>query len=126
MVCKNLSFQIYTSLTLISYLYPISNYNFTYCIIISNTFRTGRNNHLLEAKVGQKYLTWIRLVICYIVPWWPYWLSDQIAFSNSETNVVLRVSRLLSWPPSRILELNDVSNSEFPCHPCFQSSFGSI
>ena len=44
----------------------------------------------LEAKVGQKSLTWIRLiVICYIVP----------------------------WPPSWILELNDLSNSEFPCPP---------
>ena len=33
----------------------------------------------LEAQVGQKSLTWIRLVmICYIVPWW---LSDQTAFS---------------------------------------------
>ena len=31
--------------------------------------------------MGQKSLTWIMLIkICYIVPWWPSWLSDQIAF----------------------------------------------
>ena len=31
--------------------------------------------------MGQKSLTWIRLIkICYIVPWWLSWLSDQIAF----------------------------------------------
>ena len=31
--------------------------------------------------MGQKLLTWIRLIkICYIVLWWPSWLSDQIAF----------------------------------------------
>ena len=29
----------------------------------------------IEAQVGQKLLTWIRLImICYIVPWWPSWL----------------------------------------------------
>ena len=39
-----------------------------------------------------------------IVPWWPSWLSDQIAFSNSESDVVWRVSRLPPW----ILELNDL------------------
>ena len=33
---------------------------------------------------GQKLLTWIRLII---VPWWPSWLSDQIAFSNPESDV---------------------------------------
>ena len=34
---------------------------------------------ILEAQVGQKSLTWIRLImICHIVPWWPYWLSDQM------------------------------------------------
>ena len=43
----------------------------------------------LEAQVGQKSLTWIRLImICYIVPWWQSWLSDQIAFSNPESDVV--------------------------------------
>ena len=46
----------------------------------------------LEAQVGQKSLTWIRLIlICYIVPWWPSWISDQIAISNSDSDVVLRV-----------------------------------
>ena len=31
--------------------------------------------------MGQKSLSWIRLImICYTVPWWPSWLSDQIAF----------------------------------------------
>ena len=39
-----------------------------------------------RAQAGQKPLTWIRLImICYIVPWWPYWISDQITFSNSES-----------------------------------------
>ena len=27
------------------------------------------------------------IMICYIVPCWPSWLSDQIAFSNSESDV---------------------------------------
>ena len=63
---------------------------------------------ILEARVGQKSLSWIRLImICYIVPWWPSWLSDQIAFSNSESDVVWRVLRLPPWPSSWILELND-------------------
>ena len=49
-------------------------------------------------------------MICYIVPWWSSWLSDPIGFSNSESDVVLRVSRSLpSWPPSLILELNDAA-----------------
>ena len=31
--------------------------------------------------MGQKSLTWIRLsMICYIVPWWQSWLSNQVAF----------------------------------------------
>ena len=65
---------------------------------------------LLEAQVGQKLLTWITLImICYIVPWRPSWLSDQIAFSNSESDVVWRVSRLPPWPPSWLLELNDLA-----------------
>ena len=43
----------------------------------------------LEAQLGQKSLTWIRLImICYTVPWWPSWLSDQIAFRNPESDVV--------------------------------------
>ena len=43
----------------------------------------------LEAQVDQKSLTWIRLImICYIVPWWPSWLSDQITFSNSKSDVI--------------------------------------
>ena len=45
------------------------------------------------------------IMICYIVPWWPSWLSDQIAFSNSESDDVWRVSRLPSW----ILEMNDLA-----------------
>ena len=49
------------------------------------------------------------IMICYIVPWWPSWLSDQIAFSNPESDIVWRVSRLLPWLPSWILELNDVA-----------------
>ena len=36
----------------------------------------------LKAPVDQKSLTWIRLIkLCYIVPWWPSWLSDQIALA---------------------------------------------
>ena len=45
-------------------------------------------------------------MICYIVSWWPSWLSDQIAFSNPESDVVWRDSRLSPRPPSWILELN--------------------
>ena len=64
----------------------------------------------LEVQVGQISLTWIRLImICYIVPWWPSWLSDQIAFSNPESDVVWRVTRLPPWPPSWILEPNDLA-----------------
>ena len=71
----------------------------------------------LEAQEGQKSLTWIRVImICYIVPWWPSWLSDKIGFSSSESDVVWRVSRLQPWPPSWILELDDFSISESSCH----------
>ena len=60
--------------------------------------------------MDQKLLTWIRLImICYIVPWWPSWLSDQIASSNPESDVVWRVSRLLPWPQSWIFEMNDLA-----------------
>ena len=49
----------------------------------------GWKNSKLETQVGLKSLTWITLImICYIVPWWPSWLSDQIAFSNPESDVV--------------------------------------
>ena len=44
-------------------------------------------------------------MICYIVPWWPSCLSDQITFSHSESDVC-RVSRLPPWSSCRILELN--------------------
>ena len=40
-----------------------------------------------------------------------------IAFINSKSDVVYRVSRLSPWLPSRIQELNNFSNSEFPCYP---------
>ena len=51
----------------------------------------------LEAQVDQKSLALIMLImICNIVPWWPSWPSDQVAFSNFESDVVWRVSR---WPP---------------------------
>ena len=72
-------------------------------------------------KWNQKLLTWIRLtMICYIVPWWPSWLSDPIAFSNSESDVVWWVSRLPPWLPSWILELNDAAILNLhvtPMHP---------
>ena len=43
-------------------------------------------NYWLEAQEGQKSLTWIRMImICYTVPWWPSWLSDQIVISSSES-----------------------------------------
>ena len=70
--------------------------------------------------MGQKSLTWIRLImICYIVSWWPSWISNQIAFSNLESYVVWRVSRLPPWPPSWILELNDsaILNLHFTLMP---------
>ena len=56
-------------------------------------------------------------MICYTVTWGPFWLSDQTAFSNSEADVVWRVSRLLQWLPSRIFELNEFRDSESPYHP---------
>ena len=60
--------------------------------------------------MGQKSLTWIRLImICYIVPWWPSWLSDQIALSNPESDVVGRGSRLPPWLPFWKLELKDLA-----------------
>ena len=38
---------------------------------------------------GPEIAPWIRLIMmCYIVPLWPAWLSDQIPFSNSESDVV--------------------------------------
>ena len=48
-------------------------------------------------------------MICYFVPWWPSWVSDPVAFSNQESDVVWRVSRLPPWPSSWILELNDLA-----------------
>ena len=77
----------------------------------------------LEAQVGQKSLTWMRLImICYIVPWWPSWLSDQIAFSNSESDVVWRFQDCKyghhlgywNWQQFWIISLR-----------CLPSSFGS-
>ena len=41
--------------------------------------------------------------------WWKSWLSDQSAFSNSESDVVWRVSRLPPWLPSWILGLKDLA-----------------
>ena len=70
--------------------------------------------------MGQKSLTLIRLImICYIVPWWPSWLSDQITFSNLESDVVWRVSRLTPWPSSCILEMKDsaILNLHFTLMP---------
>ena len=67
-------------------------------------------NKKLKAQVDQKSLLWITLImICYISPWWQSWPSDQIAFSNPESDVVWRVSRLPNWPPSWILELKDLA-----------------
>ena len=35
---------------------------------------------------GPESLTWVRLVMaCYLAPWWHSWLSDQIAYNNSES-----------------------------------------
>ena len=94
--------------------------------IVGNRYPRWPPSPWLEAQVGQKLLTWIRLImICYIVPWWPSWLSDQNAFSNSESDVVWRVSREPPWPPSWILELNDpaILNLHVTLMP--PSSFGS-
>ena len=54
----------------------------------------------LEAQVGQKSLTWIRLFICYIVPWWPSWMLDQIA----------------TKAPIFEIGTERFSNSDSPCH----------
>ena len=63
--------------------------------------------------MGQKSPTWIWLImICYIVPWWPSLLSDQIAFSNSESGVVCsKIATILDTGPEQF------SNSKSPCHP---------
>ena len=77
--------------------------------------------------MGQKSLIWIRLImLCYSVPYRPLWLLDQIAFSNSEFDVVWRVSRLPPWPPSWLLELNDLAIPNLHVTRCLPSSFGSI
>ena len=80
---------------------PCSTKTVLICVYIYRFMRISK----LEAQVGQKSSTWLRLImICYIVPGWPSWLSDQIAFSNSESDVVWRVSKLPPWPLSWILE----------------------
>ena len=55
-------------------------------------------------------------MICYIVPWRPSWLLDQIAFSNSESGY------LKSFKIAKMAAILDIgterfSNSESPCHP---------
>ena len=56
---------------------------------------------------------------------WPSWLPD--AFSNPESDVVWRVSRLPPWPPSWILKLNDLAILRISMSPrCLPSKFGSI
>ena len=52
-------------------------------------------------------------MICYIVP---SWLSDQSAFSNPESDVVLRFKTATM---ATILDTGteQFSNSESPCHP---------
>ena len=54
--------------------------------MLLSTLKTCSYRIKLNAQVNKKSLTWI--MICYNVPWWPSWLSDQIAFSNSESDVV--------------------------------------
>ena len=72
----------------------------------------------LEAQVGQKSLTWIRLImICYIVPWWPSWLSDQIVFSNSESDVVLKSFKIATRAVILDIDIEWLGNSESPFHP---------
>ena len=61
----------------------------------------------LEAQVGHKSFKWIRLImICYTMPWWPSWLSDQMI---RWLPLVWSISKLPPWPPSWILELNDLA-----------------
>ena len=75
--------------------------------------------------MGQKLLTWNGLImICYIMTWWPSWLSDPTAFSNSESDVVYRVSRLPPWPPSWILELNNAAILNLHITPMPPIKFG--
>ena len=67
-----------------------------WALVAPMTFFHGRLNYILElltfqleAQVGQISLGWIRLIMtCYIVLWWPSWISDQIAFNNPESDVV--------------------------------------
>ena len=127
--------------------YPFGDFQTkTDLTLVKNTYMTVHIK-TLAALVGQKLLSWIRLImIFYIV------LSYQIAFRNSESaccldwnriilailnlhntpmppikfqlnptchveDIFWRISRWLPWWPSWIFEWNNFSNSESPCHP---------
>ena len=61
--------------------------------------------------MGKKSLTWIRLIIiCYTVPRWPSWLSDQIAFS-------LKSFKSATIAPILHIGTERFSHSEFLSHP---------
>ena len=69
-----------------------------------------------KSPVGQKLLPWIRMImICYIVPLWPSWLSDEIAFSSSESDVVWSF-KIVSMAAILDIGTERFSNSESPCH----------
>ena len=57
--------------------------------------------------MGHKSLTWIRLLmICYIVPWWPSWLSDQIASSNAKATLThIFSAKILTYMPYLMIKV---------------------
>ena len=61
-------------------------------------------------------------MICYIVLRWSSWLSDQIPFSNSESDVLKRFKIATMYA---ILDIGTerFSNSESPCHPDASNQF---
>ena len=57
---------------------------------------------------------------CYIVPWWSSWLSDQISFSNPESDVV-REFQGCHYGRHFDIGTEPFSNSEPSCHPSCHS-----
>ena len=57
---------------------------------------TEREMAKLEAQMGRKSLTCIKLImISYIEPWWQFWVLYQIAFSKSDSACCLDQNRLI-------------------------------
>ena len=70
----------------------------------------------LEAQVGQKSVTWIRLImICYTGPWWPSWLYHiKLAIQNL---ICLKSFKIVTMATILVIGTERFSNSESLCHP---------